>query len=91
MRLLSEFAEADVQTVAVYTSQDCNSEHTRLADEAICIGETLRSYCSDWSRIISAAQISDCDAIHVGDGPLATHERFAKECDEWDIHLIGSA
>src|SRR6185503_15103797 len=79
VRLLSEFA---VQTVAVYTVQHCNSEHARLADEAICIGETLRSYHSDWPRIISAAEISDVDAIHPGDGPLCNHERFAEVCTE---------
>src|SRR6266446_1339892 len=67
IRLLSEFAGAGVKTVAVYTVQDCNSEHVRLADEAICIGKTLKSYHSDWHRIISAAEISEVDAIHPGD------------------------
>ena len=74
IRLVSEFTKSDVQTAAVYTAQDCNSEHVQLADEAICIGETLKSYYGDWPRIISAAEISDVDAIHPGDGPLSTHE-----------------
>jgi acetyl-CoA carboxylase biotin carboxylase subunit len=87
-RLIGEYAEADVQTVAVYTMEDYNSEHARLADEAICIGKTSKSYHIDWPRIISAAEISDVDAIHTGDGPLSTHERFAEVCDECDIHLI---
>ena len=90
IRLLSEFAGAAVKTVAVYTEQDSNSEHARLADEAICIGKTLKSYYSDWHRIISAAEISDVDSIHPGGGPLSTHERFAEVCTEIGIHLIGS-
>gem|GEM_PF-2504019 len=88
IRLLSEFAEAGVRTVAVYTAQDCNSEHARLADETIYLGETFSSCYSDWPRIISAVEISEVDAIHLGDSPLSTHERFAEVCDECDIQLI---
>jgi len=89
VRLLSEFKSAGVKTVTVYTVQDCNSEHAQLADEIICIGDTPKSYYSDWHRIISAAEISEVDAIHPGDGPLATHERFAEVCTEIGIQLIG--
>lgn len=88
IRLLSEFANADVRTVAVYTEQDCNSVHVELADEAVCIGTLLESYRCDWPRIISAAEITDVDAIHTGNGSLSTHERFAEICDECDIHVI---
>ena len=56
-RLLSEFKQAGVKTVAVFTVQDVNSEHVRLADEVICIGDTPKSYYSDWQNIISAAEI----------------------------------
>ena len=90
LRLLSEFATSHVQTVAVYTGEDHDSKHAKLADEAICIGMTLKSYCSDWHRIISAAEITDADAIHIGDSPLAAEERFAEVCSECDIQLIGS-
>src|SRR5436190_23451526 len=89
VRLLSEFARSNVRTVAVYTQQDCNSEHIQLADESICIGETLKSYYSDWHRIISAAEISEVDAIHSGDGPLSTHERFAEVCTEIGVQFLG--
>jgi acetyl-CoA carboxylase biotin carboxylase subunit len=88
IRLLSKFAREGVRTVAVYTQEDCNSEHVQLADEVICIGRTLKSYHSDWERIISAAEVSDVNAIHPGDGPLSTHERFAEVCTECGIHLI---
>ena len=77
-----------MRTVAIYTQEDSNSEHIKLADEAICIGKTLQSYESDWERIISAAEISEVDAIHAGDGPLSAHERFAEVCAECDIQLI---
>ena len=89
IRLLSEFKRAGVKTVAVYTMQDANSEHVILADEVICIGDTPKSYFSDWQRIISAAEISEADAIHPGDGPLSTHERFAEVCREIGIQLLG--
>jgi len=89
VRLLSEFAEAGVKTVVVYTGEDCNSEHVRLADESICIGKTLKSYYSDWHRVISAAEISKVDAIHPGDGPLSTHERFAEVCAEIGVQFLG--
>jgi acetyl-CoA carboxylase biotin carboxylase subunit len=89
VRLLSEFKRAGVKTVTVYAAQDCNSEHVQVADEIICIGDTLKSYYSDWHRIISAAEISEVDAIHPGDGPLSTHERFAEVCAEIGIQLLG--
>lgn len=87
-RLLSQFAKANIRTVAVYTQEDCNSEHIQRADEIICIGRTLKSYTADWHRIISAAEVSDADAIHAGDGPLSAHERFAEVCTECGIKLI---
>jgi acetyl-CoA carboxylase biotin carboxylase subunit len=89
IRLLFEFKRVGVKTVTVYTMQDCSSEHVQLADEVICIGKTTKSYYSDWHRIISAAEISEADAIHLGDGPLSTHERFAEVCAESGIQLLG--
>ncbi|HLH55694.1 MAG TPA: biotin carboxylase N-terminal domain-containing protein [Verrucomicrobiae bacterium] len=89
VQLFREFARSNVQTVAVYTQEDCNSKHVQFADIGICIGETLKSYESDWRRIISAAKITDADAIHPGNGPLSAHGRFAQVCTERGIHLIG--
>jgi len=87
-RLMMEFKRVGVKTVAVYTSQDINPDYLQLADEAICIGDTSKSY-SDWSRIISVAEISDSDAIHPGDGPLSNHEHFTEVCHEIGIKLLG--
>jgi acetyl-CoA carboxylase biotin carboxylase subunit len=88
IRLLSEFKRAGVKTVAVYTLQDCSAKHVQLADEVICIGDTSKSYYSDWHRIISAAEISEVDAVHPGAGPLATHERFAEVCAEIGVQFL---
>jgi acetyl-CoA carboxylase biotin carboxylase subunit len=89
IRLIKEFARSNVQTVAVYTQEDCNSRHIQFADEGICIGEALASYENDWRRIVTAAEITDADSIHPGNGPLSKHERFAEVCTESGIHLIG--
>jgi acetyl-CoA carboxylase biotin carboxylase subunit len=86
-RLLSRFAKANIRTVAVYTQDDCNSVHIQLADEVICVGETLKSY-TRLDRIISAAEVSDADAIHAGDSPLSSDERFAEVCTECGIKLL---
>jgi acetyl-CoA carboxylase, biotin carboxylase subunit len=89
VRLLSEFKRVGIKTVAVYTSEDWNSGHVQAADEAVCIGHTLKSYYNDWHRVISAAEITDVQAIHPGDGPLSTHERFAEVCAESGLQLLG--
>jgi Biotin carboxylase len=86
-RLLSQFADANVPTVAVYTLEDLNSVHIQLADEAICIGKKLKDY-GRLDRVISAAEVSDVDAIHAGDGPLSADERFAEVCVECGIKLL---
>jgi acetyl-CoA carboxylase biotin carboxylase subunit len=89
IRLLMEFKRAGVKTVTVYTQEDCNSEHVQIADESICIGKTLKSYHNDWHRVISAAEISEVDAVHPGEGPLSTHERFAEVCAEIGLQFLG--
>ena len=88
-QLVLEFTRSNVRTVAVYTQQDSNSEHIRLAHESFCIGRTLKSYHTDWHRLISAAELTEVDAIHAGDSPLATDERFAEVCTEIGVQLIG--
>jgi len=89
VRLLWEFKRVGVKTVTVYTEEDHSSAHVQLADETVCIGQTLKSYSSDWHRTISAAEICEADAIHPGDGPLSTHERFAEVCGEIGIRCLG--
>lgn len=88
VRLVWQFKRLNVRTVAVYTEEDVRSGHVQHADEAICIGKSLKSYVSDWHRIISAAEITEVDAIHAGDGPPSEDERFSEVCAECGIQFI---
>src|SRR5260370_3809325 len=82
--------ELNVRTVAVYSEADANSMHVQMADEAICTGKapsSERSLRSD--RIISAAEITDVDAIHPGYGFLSENPHFADVCESCNIRFIG--
>jgi acetyl-CoA carboxylase biotin carboxylase subunit len=76
--------------VAVYSEADANSMHVQLADEAICIGKppSSESYLRI-DRIISAAEITDVDAIHPGYGFLSENAHFADVCESCNIRFIG--
>ncbi|MCK5450607.1 MAG: acetyl-CoA carboxylase biotin carboxylase subunit, partial [Candidatus Omnitrophica bacterium] len=71
LRIIRACREMDIKTVAVYSEADTTSLHVRLADEAICIGKGMssESYLSI-PAIISAAEITDVEAIHPGYGFL---------------------
>jgi acetyl-CoA carboxylase, biotin carboxylase subunit len=79
-----------IRTVAVYSEPDSESLHAKFADEAVCIGSAApsESYLNIPS-IISAAEITDVDAIHPGYGFLAENAHFAEICDSCDITFIG--
>ena len=82
--------ELGIRTVAVYSEADLQSLHVRFADEAICIGPA-RSGASYMNipAVISAAAITDADAIHPGYGFLAEDANFADVCEASDITYIG--
>ncbi len=90
VRIIRACKELNVRTVAVYSEADANSMHVQLADEAICIG---KSPASDSylriDRIISAAEITDVDAIHPGYGFLSENAHFADVCESCNIRFIG--
>ena len=79
-----------IQTVAVHSEADRDALHVRFADEAICIGPapSAQSYLNI-PAIISAAEITNVDAIHPGYGFLAESETFAKICEDCNIKFIG--
>jgi acetyl-CoA carboxylase biotin carboxylase subunit len=79
-----------VETVAVYSEADRNAPYLRLADESICIGpaDCDQSYLNI-PRIISAAEITNVDAIHPGYGFLAENINFAEICRDCGIGFIG--
>lgn len=80
----------NIRTVAVYSDADANSMHVQLADEAVCIGKApvTDSYLKI-DRIISAAEITDVDAIHPGYGFLSENAHFADVCENCNIRFIG--
>lgn len=90
LRIIRACKELGVRTVAVYSEPDIDSLHVQLADEAICIGSAAssESYLKI-DRIISAAEISDAEAIHPGYGFLAENAHFAKVCESCNIKFIG--
>ncbi len=90
LRVICACRELQVQTVAVYSEADRDSLHARFADEAICIGPA-RSYESylNIPSLISAAEITNVDAIHPGYGYLAESAYFAEVCETCGIKFIG--
>jgi acetyl-CoA carboxylase biotin carboxylase subunit len=90
LRILRACKELDIETVAVYSEADRNLLHLEYADETICIGPgpSLQSYL-DIPKIISAAEITDVDAIHPGYGFLAENAHFAEVCKSCHIEFIG--
>ena len=74
--------------MAVYSEADRNSLHVRFADEAICIGpaKSTRSYL-DIPSVISAAEITNVDAIHPGYGFLSENADFAEVCEASRHHI----
>lgn len=90
LRIIRACRELGIETVAVYSLADKDAAYLKLADESVCIGAapSAESYLNI-SRIISAAEISDVDAIHPGYGFLAENINFAKICGDCGIAFIG--
>jgi len=90
VRVICACKELGIQTVAVYSEADRYSSHVRFADQAICIGpaKSARSYL-DVPSIISAAEITNADAIHPGYGFLSENADFAEVCEASGIKFIG--
>jgi len=91
LRVIRTCKEMGIKTVAVYSTADAESLHVRFADEAVCIGppQSSESYLK-MSNIISAAEITNADAIHPGYGFLSENAKFSKLCDEHNIKFIGA-
>jgi len=90
LRIIRACRELGIRTVAVYSQADKESLHVRFADEAICIGapQSSNSYLNI-PAIISAAEITDVEAIHPGYGFLAENPHFAEICESCRITFIG--
>ena len=90
VRLIRACKEMNIKTVAVYSEADKEALHTKLADEAICIGPAnpKQSYLNI-KNIIEAANITKTDSIHPGFGFLSENAEFEKICEESNIKFIG--
>ncbi|MFH1322017.1 MAG: acetyl-CoA carboxylase biotin carboxylase subunit [Bacteroidota bacterium] len=90
LRVIRTCKEMDIRTVAVYSTADRESLHVRFADEAVCIGAapSASSYLNIPS-IMSAAEITNSDAIHPGYGFLSENPNFSKICEKHKIKFIG--
>ncbi|MDC9728834.1 MAG: acetyl-CoA carboxylase biotin carboxylase subunit [Methyloprofundus sp.] len=90
LRILRACRELGVKTVAVYSSADRDLKHVRLADEAICIGPAASadSYLNI-PAIISAAEVTDAEAIHPGYGFLAESAEFSEKVKQSGFTFIG--
>lgn len=90
LRVVRAAKEMGLETTAVYSEADKNAIYLRIADYTVCIGPSSpqKSYL-DISRIISAAEITDVEAIHPGYGFLSENSHFAEVCRSCNITFIG--
>jgi len=90
IRIIWTCKEMGIKTVAVHSEADREALHVRYADEAVCIGPppSAQSYLNI-PAIISAAEVTNVDAIHPGYGFLAESATFAKICEDCNIKFIG--
>jgi len=90
LRVIRACREMGISTVAVYSEADRDSLHVRYADDTVCIGPppSGQSYLN-MPQIISAAVITQADAIHPGYGFLAENDRFSESCEACKITFIG--
>lgn len=91
LRIIRTCKEMGIKTVAVYSTADRESLHVRFADEAVCIGPppSKDSYLNI-PNIISAAELTNADAIHPGYGFLSENAKFSNICREYNIKFIGA-
>ena len=90
VRIIRACKEMEIKTVAVYSEADKEAMHTRLADEAVCIGPASsgKSYLN-MKNILEAACLTGAEAIHPGFGFLSENAHFARICEESNICFIG--
>ncbi len=90
LRIIRACKELGIKTVAVHSDVDSPALHVKLADESICIGPapSAKSYLN-MKAIISAAEVTDADAIHPGYGFLSENAEFAEICGNCGLTFIG--
>ena len=90
LRIIRSCRELGIATVAVFSTVDKKALHVQLADEAVCVGDSLsnKSYLNI-PNILAAATSRGVDAIHPGYGFLAENDKFAEMCNDHGITFIG--
>jgi acetyl-CoA carboxylase biotin carboxylase subunit len=90
VRVIRACRELDIRTVAVYSDVERASMHVKLADEAVCIGpaSSALSYLNI-PALLTAAELTDAEAIHPGYGFLSENAQFAEACAAAGITFIG--
>ena len=90
VRVIRALHELGVEAVAVYSTADAGTLHTRLADRAVCIGppSATKSYLN-MPSVVAAAEITGCDAVHPGYGFLSENPDFVRACEENDLVFVG--
>src|SRR5438105_1525589 len=90
LRIILSCKELGIKTVAVFSEADRHALHVRFADQAICIGpaKSTDSYLNI-PNLISAAEVSNADAIHPGYGFLSESAYFAEVCEASRVKFIG--
>jgi acetyl-CoA carboxylase, biotin carboxylase subunit len=90
VRVIHALHELDVEAVAVYSTADAGTLHTRLADKAVCIGPppAAHSYLNIPS-VVAAAETTGCEAVHPGYGFLAENHDFVHACEDNDLVFVG--
>jgi len=90
LRVLRTCRELDIKTVAIHSEVDEGAMHVRMADESVCVGPaSAQSSYLNIPAIITAATITNVDAIHPGYGFLSENQRFAEIIEEHKIKFIG--
>jgi acetyl-CoA carboxylase biotin carboxylase subunit len=90
VRVIRALHELDIEAVALYSTADAGALHTRLADQAVCIGPppAVDSYLN-MPSVVAAAQTTGCEAVHPGWGFLAENPAFVRACDDNELVFIG--
>ena len=90
LRILRACRELEIKTVAIHSEADETAMHVRMADESVCVGPaSAQSSYLNIPAIITAATISNADAIHPGYGFLSENKRFVEIIEEHNIKFIG--
>lgn len=90
VRIIRACHEMGIETIAIYSEEDRDSLHVRLADHSVCVGPapSIKSYLNV-NNILSAAVVKEADAIHPGFGFLSENHEFAKMCEDLGLKFIG--